>query len=1103
MADLDDIALSATINLLSALAFLIAFGILRLQPINDRVYFPKWYLKGLRASPSHAKRSVTKFVNLDIRMYLRFLKWMPEALRMPEPELIDHAGVDSVVYIRIYLLGLKIFVPIMVLAFAVLLPINWTGDMLNGVHGLTYSTIDKLSISNIPAGSNRFWAHLVVAYASTLWTCCMLYKEYKIVTTLRLEFFAVADRRPDQFSVLVRNVPPDPDESVSGHVEHFFRVNHPDHYLLHQVVYDANKLADLVDRKKSMKNWLIYYQNKYERKPSRKPTVKEIAEREKVVSDPEAILPAAFVSFRSRWGAAVCAQTQQSRNPTLWLTEWAPEPSDVYWNNLAIPYVEHNIRKLIMSVALFFLIIFFMAPITFVQSLANIDGIDKAFPFLKHWSDQKSYRSFVQGYLPGIILKTCLLFIPMIVMLMSKIEGFTSFSYLERRSAAKYYLFILVNVFLGNVVVGTAFQQLSTFLHKSPSEMPQIIGASIPMKATFFITFVMIDGWAGVALEIVRLVPLVLFHIKNAFLVKTEQDREEAMDPGFLDFPTYEPRIQLYFMLGLVYCVITPILLPFIIVFFAFAYLVFRHQIINVYDRKYESGAAFWPDVHQRILAGLVISHLLLLGLLSTKLNAQSVKIFIPLLVALPILTIWFHTVCKGRFESAFKKFPLQDAMMKDTLERATDPTLNIRSYLSDAYLHPIFKGGEAYVQPPSDEEEGLPLVATKRSQKSSKTLHCPPLMNVVDASAPSNGKLTIHSAKPVMGGTSVAEGMQENSVQCMESHAPSATLTLMYQECSKKDKGIHAQIALKRASLPDSGGHIITTNRFNVLNDQENHDEHKTEDPVSLSLGECDKGDKMEGAQIALKRVPTSVSKDLDSWDQPVRGSNSYKFFTKLKAAKNALKKMHILKIAFEEKELIGNYIKLRDIEKTIVQQKAKAFHISHNDSSSKYFYARIHERKNQQIISQIKDCQGNDRHGVDNVVVAFVEYCEGLLGHAAPITSLNTNLVQTGHCFPSEVNAKALIQTWIVQGRFSISAAYDWLRTSNPLLQWAKSLQHQSIIPSHGIIASLAVQKKLPTVDNVINRGLYIVNRCILCKVAAETYTHLFLRCPYVRII
>lgn len=112
-------------------------------------------------------------------------------------------------------------------------------------------------------------------------------------------------------------------------------------------------------------------------------SVQEIAEREKIKNSPKSIMPAAFVSFRTRWGAAVCAQTQQTRNPTIWLTEWAPEPRDVYWNNLAIPFVYLTIRRLIVSVAFFFLTFFFMIPIVIVQSLANIEGIEKALPFLK------------------------------------------------------------------------------------------------------------------------------------------------------------------------------------------------------------------------------------------------------------------------------------------------------------------------------------------------------------------------------------------------------------------------------------------------------------------------------------------------------------------------------------------------------------------------------------------------------------------------------------------------------------------------------------------------------------------------------------------------
>ncbi|KAJ4975587.1 hypothetical protein NE237_000693 [Protea cynaroides] len=742
MASLQDIGVAAAINILSAFVFFLAFAVLRIQPINDRVYFPKWYLRGLRNSPTHSGALVSKFVNLDFRSYLRFLNWMPAALQMPELHLIEHAGLDSAVYLRIYWLGLKIFVPIAFLAFAILVPVNWTNGTLEHSN-VTFSNIDKLSISNIPPGSERFWAHLVMAYVFTFWTCYVLQKEYATVASMRLRFLASEERRPDQFTVLVRNVPPDPDESISELVEHFFLVNHPDHYLTHQVVYDANKLTKLVEEKKKMQNWLDYFQLKYSRNKSKKPSMKTgflglcgdkveaidfytskidqlskdiEAEREKIRKNPKSIMPASFVSFKTRWGAAVCAQTQQSRNPTIWLTEWAPEPCDVYWHNLAIPFISLTVRRLVIAVAFFFLTFFFMIPIAFVQSLANIEGIEKAAPFLKPIIDVKFITSLIQGFLPGIALKIFLILLPTILMMMSKFEGFISLSALERKSAAKYYLFIFVNVFLGSIITGTAFQQLNTFIHQSANEIPKTIGVSIPMKATFFITYIMVDGWAGIAGEILRLKSLIIFHLKIFFLVKTEKDREDAMDPGSLGFNTGEPQIQFYFLLGLVYAVVTPILLPFIIVFFGLAFVVFRHQIINVYNQEYESAAAFWPDVHGRIIAALIISQLLLMGLLSTKGAAQST----PLLIALPILTIWFHRFCKGRYEPAFIRYPLQEAMMKDTLERVRDPNLNLKGYLQSAYIHPVFKGDDDddIDTITKDCEQESELVPTKRHSR-------------------------------------------------------------------------------------------------------------------------------------------------------------------------------------------------------------------------------------------------------------------------------------------------------------------------------------------------------------------------------------------------
>ncbi|KAL4563007.1 hypothetical protein LXL04_027038 [Taraxacum kok-saghyz] len=738
MATFGDIGVAAAINIITAFIFLIAFAILRLQPVNDRVYFPKWYIKGLRTSPTASGAFVRKFVNLDYRSYLKFLNWVPDALRMPESELIDHAGLDSAVYLRIYLLGLKIFVPIFLLTWAVLIPVNLTNDTLERSKE-TFSQIDKLSISNIPHGSPRFWAHVAMAYIVMIWTCFMLKREYQTIANMRFYFLQSEKPRADQFTVLAKNVPRDANETISETVENFFLVNHHDNYLTHQVVCNANKLAKLIKKKLKQQNWLDYYQIKYSKNPSTRPMMKtgfhglwgskvdaieyheaeieklstEITEeRKNVMNNPKAIMPAAFVSFKTRWGAAVCAQTQQARNPTLWLTEWAPEPRDIYWKNLAIPYVSLTIRKVIMGVTFFFLTFFFMIPITFVQSLANIEGIEKAVPFLKPIIDVKPIKSFIQGFLPGIMLKIFLILLPRILMLMSKFEGFISISRLERRSASRYYLFKFVNVFLGSIIAGAAFEQLNTFLHQSANRIPETIGIAIPMKATFFITYIMVDGWSGTAGEILRLKSLIIYHLKNIFLVKTERDREKAMNPGSIGFNTGEPQIQFYFLIGLVYAVVTPFILPFILVSFCIAFVVYRHQIINVYNPKYESRAAFWPDVHGRVITALIVSQILLLGLLSTKHAVAST----PVLLALPVLTIGFHMYCKGRFEPAFTRYPVQEAMNKDTLDRVKEPNMkgNLKRYVENAYMHPVFKDEDYEYH----YDDGSMVVPTKRQPR-------------------------------------------------------------------------------------------------------------------------------------------------------------------------------------------------------------------------------------------------------------------------------------------------------------------------------------------------------------------------------------------------
>lgn len=58
--------------------------------------------------------------------------------------------------------------------------------------------------------------------------------------------------------------------------------------------------------------------------------------------------------------------------------------------------------------------------------------------------------------------------------------------------------------------------------------------------------------------------------------------------------------------------------------------------------------------------------------------------------------------------------------MMKDTLERAREPNLDLKAYLSNAYIHPVFKGGEEDddFSIADEQEYEQVLVPTKRQSR-------------------------------------------------------------------------------------------------------------------------------------------------------------------------------------------------------------------------------------------------------------------------------------------------------------------------------------------------------------------------------------------------
>jgi hypothetical protein len=91
--------------------------------------------------------------------------------------------------------------------------------------------------------SPRLWAFLLAVYWVSFVTYFVLWRSYKHVSNLRAAARSTSDVKPEEFAILVRDVPiPSPDQSIKDSVDSYFRALHPDTFYKAMVVTDIKKV---------------------------------------------------------------------------------------------------------------------------------------------------------------------------------------------------------------------------------------------------------------------------------------------------------------------------------------------------------------------------------------------------------------------------------------------------------------------------------------------------------------------------------------------------------------------------------------------------------------------------------------------------------------------------------------------------------------------------------------------------------------------------------------------------------------------------------------------------------------------------------------------
>jgi hypothetical protein len=645
--------------------------------------------------------------------------WALEAWKASEDDIVDAAGLDAAIYLHLFTAALEIIVLSAMYCIPVLVSLSATSgyntkqERSDGT--VAFSGFDSLSMGNVEPGSHKIWGYLLGMFWVSFVTYYVLLRSYRRIITLRIRRQASARARPEDFTVLVQDIPTPPAQQTQAeHVDSFFRALHPESYNRCIIVKDLRKLEKLYKEREKVLRELEHAEEVFEQskrkdgdenavRPMHKtgflgcvgPKVDTIdylenrnqaltnefeEERKRVMQSDKSCT--AFAIFNDQRSAAQAGQVVHSPQFPYWTVTPAPELNAVVWRNLHMLEWEHWLRKLLVHMPTFLIIVAYGIPILLVASLLSLRNLEIILPFIKSLTEDKTIHDILQsdeadapsalagpksgtstgrqGLVPQIILLIFLALPPPIMFQLSKAEGFASRARIVRSASAKYFYIIIFNVYFGVTIFGTIFANLNSIKEMVDEDeflvarMIRLLGSQLPPVATYYITYIVLKSCIGYGVELSRFISFISFHWKRKFRVQTEWEKRESWAPEAFTYHQSIPNDLLILTLALCYAVIAPMILVFAFLYFILGWTVQRNQALNVHVPDWESNGSLWPHIHHRILAALLASQITAIVYFAVK----EFK-FTPILLILPFLTLIFHIVCKRTYRPLIERVSL------------------------------------------------------------------------------------------------------------------------------------------------------------------------------------------------------------------------------------------------------------------------------------------------------------------------------------------------------------------------------------------------------------------------------------------------------------
>ncbi|XP_044292355.1 calcium permeable stress-gated cation channel 1 isoform X1 [Varanus komodoensis] len=538
-----------------------------------------------------------------------FCSWLLSVYQMKDEEIQSKCGIDATTYLSFQRHILVLLMIICVLSVAVILPVNFSGDLL----GKNPATFGRTTVANVPKDDRLLWLHSIFALLYFIITVlCMAHH------SIQLEY---KENEKVARTLMVTGIPKEiTDPSLV--VKHFHEAYPSCTVTGIQFCSDVRKLMKLdSERRKAMKGRL-YFTTKAQKEGKimikihpcsrifcchfcgfeevdaeqyygeleEKLTDEFNAERGRIALKR---LDMAFVTFQDERMTATILKDysrirchkhpQQSSVTTVvkshcWGVSYAPAPNDIIWENLSVRGAVWWVRFILLNICLFLLLFFLTTPAIIVNTM-DMFNVTRPVETLKN--------PIVTQFFPTLLLWAFSVFLPFIVYYSAFFESHWTRSTENQITMHKCYFFLVFMVIilpsLGLTSLDLFFRWLfdTHFVDQAEIKFQCVF---LPDNGAFFVNYVVTSSLIGTAMELLRIPGLIVYATQLCF-AKSEPERLHIKRSQAYEFQfglEYAWTCCI-FAVVMTYSITCPIIVPFGLLYMLLKHMVDRYNIYYVY----------------------------------------------------------------------------------------------------------------------------------------------------------------------------------------------------------------------------------------------------------------------------------------------------------------------------------------------------------------------------------------------------------------------------------------------------------------------------------------------------------------------------------------